>query len=186
MSSNDILNQISETDSRNGKKATRFTFSESAKKKLELYFSSNPYPTVKQREALAIEINISEKHIRYWFQNYRNKQRKEGKIERLLSAPKTDTSKQTSSVDSFLSSENLFLENSNDSNYSRNNDSSQCSSSVSHFDSNSNSIDDNYPMVCAAPFISQFYNYLGYTNTYKDANKQTGVKISKPLFRPYE
>lgn len=153
---------------RNEKKATRITFSETSKKKLELFFASIPYPTIKERESLAAEINIPEKQIRYWFQNCRNRLRKEGKLERLASSNKSNTNNEAS--------------NSNDSSYTRSCDSTSTngsSSSNANLESNS-SMAFNFSNY--APFISQLYNYANQQNI----QKATEVKIPKPLFRPYE
>ncbi len=162
---NSDSNQINKI--RSEKKGTRITFSETSKKRLELFFASVPYPTIKERELLAAEINIPEKQIRYWFQNNRNRQRKEGKLERLTSTKKSKKNNETS--------------NSNDSSYTINCDSTSTdgsSSSNANFDSNC-SIAFNFSNN--APFISQLYNYANKQDIHQDIQ----VKIPKPLFRPY-
>ena len=63
---------IEATNKKQGK--TRFTEEELSI--LKNFYAQNPYPSTKERERLANEINCLEKQIKYWFQNTRVAEKK--------------------------------------------------------------------------------------------------------------
>jgi len=191
MNSNDLMKHNIYARDRSESKAIRLHFSEPTKTKLEQYFQTNPYPTLKQRETIAEELNIPEKRIRHWFQNYRHKQRKESKeSERFLTSFKTNKTTQVLDSDDFHSFQTSMCDSNQASSSYSLNSIGQCEESAGQEVSQRSSPlnFNNYHMFYTVPPPAYpLYSYLWNNQRLElDDNKTPEVKIAKPLFRPYE
>jgi hypothetical protein len=191
MNSNDLMKHKIYARDRSETKGIRLHFPESTKIKLEQYFQTNPYPTLKQREFIADELNIQEKRIRHWFQNYRHKQRKESKeSERFLTSYKADKTTQLLDSGDFHSFHTSMCDSNHASSSYSINSIDQCEESVGQEVSKKSSPINfnNYHMFYTVPPPAHpLYSYLWNNQSLElDNNKTPEVKIAKPLFRPYE
>jgi hypothetical protein len=96
------------------KKKTRTVFSRSQVSQLEMAFNTHRYLNSSQRSQLAITLGLTETQVKIWFQNRRNKWKRQANSDELNSSNRSESTgpQPTSGIGSFGNAEafRLFLQ----------------------------------------------------------------------------